>query len=396
MFNNVYIVSAHRSAMTKAHKGGFAKTRPDELLADVIKQSVEKGLINPQDIDDVIVGCAFPEASQGMNVARISSLLAGLPSSIPGMTINRFCKSGLSAVALGAQAIESGQSNVIITAGVESMSLIPMGGNNMSISPNIFNSDTNLGIAYGMGLTAENVAKKWQISRNDQDEFAVLSHQKATNAVKTDLFKNQILNVKVTHHLADVALKQIIDKNMNIMLDDGIRSDTTLSALSKLPTPFHVHGCVTAGNSSQMTDGASVLILVSGEYLKQHHLKPMGKLLSFAVVGVPPEIMGIGPIHAIPKALHMASLRLKDISWIELNEAFAAQTLAVIRELKLDMNIVNPQGGAIAMGHPLGATGAILTTKLLHGMAHTQSGKYGIVSMCVGTGMGAAGVFEIL
>ena len=395
MSKNVYIVAAKRSALTKSKKGGFSKTRPDDLLAKVIKETVKISKVNPNDIGDVIIGCAFPEAEQGLNVARISSLLAGLPDSVAGMTINRYCSSGLNSIAIAANAISSGEYDVAIAGGVESMSLIPMGGNDLSLSPEIFKTDENVAIAFGMGITAENVAKDWNISRLQQDTFATTSNQRAFNAIKQGYFREEILPIEVTHNIADEKSGKVIQKKEVIDTDDGVRADTTVEGLAKLRPAFAATGSVTAGNSSQMTDGASAIVLVSEDYLKRHNLKPMGKFLSFAVVGVPPKIMGIGPVKAIPLALSKAGLTLKDIDWIELNEAFAAQGLAVINDLGLNPDIVNPTGGAISMGHPLGATGAVLTTKLLHGLKRTGK-RYGVVSMCIGAGMGAAGVFEVL
>jgi acetyl-CoA acyltransferase len=391
----VYIVAAQRSALTKAKKGGFSKTRPDDLLAQIIKKTVAISGVNPKDIGDVVIGCAFPEAEQGSNVARVAALLAGLPDSVPGVTVNRYCSSGLNAIAIAANAISNGEYDVAIAGGVESMSMIPMGGNDWSVSPEVFKKDENVAIAYGMGITAENVANEWNITRAEQDTFAALSNQRAANATREGFFKHEIIPIEVTHRLADEKNGKIIEKKVLIDTDDGIRADTTVETLAKLRPAFSVKGSVTAGNSSQMTDGAAALVLVSEDYLKQHNLKPIGRFLSFAVAGVPARIMGIGPVKAVPLALKQADLSLSDIDWIELNEAFAAQGLAVVRDLGLDSNKVNPTGGAISMGHPLGATGAVLTTKLLHGLKRTGK-RYGIVTMCIGAGMGAAGVFEAL
>ena len=391
----VYIVAAQRSALTKAKKGGFSKTRPDDLLAEILKKTVAISKVDPKDIGDVIIGCAFPEAEQGANIARVASLLAGLPDSVPGLTVNRYCSSGLNSIAIAAHAIANGDYEVAVAGGVESMSMIPMGGNDWSVSPEVFKKDENVAIAFGMGITAENVANEWKISREAQDAFATNSNQKAANATINGYFKDEIIPVEVTHHLPDIKTNTIINKKVVVDTDDGIRSDTTIETLSKLRPAFAAKGSVTAGNSSQMTDGAAAVVLVSEDYLKKHNLKPIGKFLSFAVAGVPARIMGIGPIKAVPLALKQAGLSLQDIDWIELNEAFAAQGLAVIHDLGLDANIVNPTGGAIAMGHPLGATGAVLTTKLLHGLKRTGK-RYGLVTMCIGTGMGAAGVFEAL
>lgn len=390
----VYIVAAKRSAITKAGRGGFANYRPDELLAQVIKHTVMEAKINPQDIGDVVIGCAFPEAEQGLNVARIASLLAGLPDSVPGMTVNRYCSSGLNAISIAATAIMSGQYDVALAGGVESMSLIPMGGNDWSISPRAFTNDLAPDIALNMGITAENVAHQWQVSREAQDAFALESNLRAVNAINSGYFKDEIIPLEVTHRVANEQDNKVVDKTVVIDTDECPHRQTSIEALAKLKPAFATSGTVTAGNSSQMSDGASVLVLVSEQYLKQHNLTPMAKFLGFAVSGVAPKIMGIGPVVAVPKVLQQVGLKLEQIDWIELNEAFAAQSLAVIHDLKLDTVKVNPCGGAIAFGHPLGATGAILTTKLLHGMIRTQK-KYGMVTMCIGTGMGAAGIFEV-
>jgi acetyl-CoA acyltransferase len=395
MQNPVYIIEAKRSAVTKAKKGGFSRFRPDELLANIIHTTVKSAAINPNDIDDVVIGCAFPEGKQGLNVARISLLLAGLPNSVPGITVNRYCSSGLNAIAIAANSIRSGECEVVLAGGVESMSLIPMGGNNLSLSPEIFTKDENIAIAYGMGITAENVASQWNIDRISQDEFALQSNQRAVDAIKNGYFKEQIIPIEVKHHVADEMQNKIITQKKLIDTDEGPHFDTSMEALAKLKPAFAMNGSVTAGNSSQMSDGASVLILVSEAYLKKHNLTPIAKFVEFAVSGIDPKIMGIGPLKAVPKVLEKSGLTLTDIDWIELNEAFAAQSLAVIKELKLDMNKVNPYGGAIALGHPLGATGAILATKIIHGMRH-RAQKYGIVTMCIGNGMGAAGVFEMI
>ncbi|MCC2625545.1 MAG: acetyl-CoA C-acyltransferase [Burkholderiales bacterium] len=389
----VYVVAAKRAAVGKAKKGGFAKQRPDELLAKVIANVVAESKVNPADITDVIIGCAFPEAEQGQNVARIASLLAGLPDSVPGITVNRYCSSGLNSIAMAANVIALGKADVMLAGGVESMSLIPMGGNDWSVSPEAFKKDENVAIAYGMGITAENVANEWKVSREDQDAFALDSHKKAVAAIKAGYFKDEILPVEVVHNLPDEKSGKIVNKKSVVDNDEGPRADTTPEALAKLKPAFAAKGSVTAGNSSQMSDGAACLVLVSEEYLKKHNLTPLAKFLGFAVAGVPARIMGIGPVKAIPMVLNQTGLTLDQIDWIELNEAFAAQSLAVIHDLKLDKAKVNPCGGAIAMGHPLGATGAILSTKLIHGLRRTGK-KYGMVTMCIGTGMGAAGIFE--
>ncbi|QIV94177.1 acetyl-CoA C-acyltransferase [Allofrancisella frigidaquae] len=393
MSENVYIVAAKRSAVTKGKKGGFAKKRPDELLADVLQKTVAESGINPKDIGDIVVGCAMPEAEQGLNVARISSLLAGLPDTIPAFTINRYCSSGLQSIAIAANEIAQGNMDVAIGAGIESMSMIPFGGNKMSFSKEIFAKDENVGIAYGMGITAENVAKDWNVSRQEQDAFALKSHQKAIYAIENGYFKDEILPIDVDHRKPNEKSGEIINHKETISVDEGARKDTSLEALAKLKPAFAAGGSVTAGNSSQVSDGAAAVVLVSERYLKEHNLKPLGKFLGFAVAGVDPRIMGIGPVKAIPKVLKQTSLTIQDIDWIELNEAFAAQSLAVINDLKLDQEKVNPYGGAIALGHPLGATGTILTVKALHGLRRTGK-KYAMITMCIGTGMGAAGIIE--
>lgn len=393
MTREVYIVAAKRSALTKAKKGSFANTRPDDLLAQLMQKTVAGSGVTPEDIGDVVIGCAFPEAEQGLNIARVAAQLAGLPDSVPGMTINRYCSSGLNAIAIAANRIQAGEIDVAIAGGVESMSLIPMGGNDFSVSPAVFQNDKHVALAYGMGITAEKVAEQWQVSRGAQDEFAASSHRKADAAQKAGFFADEITPIEISSKKADEKSGQITSSSKVVDSDEGIRPDTTLEGLAKLKPAFAAAGSVTPGNSSQMTDGAGVLILVSGEYLKQHGLKALGKFHSFAVSGVAAEIMGIGPIKAIPQLIKQQGLELKDIDWIELNEAFAAQSLAVINELGLDANKVNPYGGAIALGHPLGATGAVLAVRILHGLRRTQK-KYGIVSMCIGAGMGAAGLFE--
>ena len=394
MTREVYIVAAKRSALTKAKKGSFSATRPDDLLAQLMQKTVASSGVALEDIGDVIIGCAFPEAEQGLNVARVAAQLAGLPDSVPGMTINRYCSSGLNAIAIAANRIQTGEIDVAIAGGVESMSLIPMGGNDFSVSPAVFQNDKHVGLAYGMGITAEKVAEQWQVSREAQDEFATASHRKADIAQKAGFFAEEITPIEISSKKADEKTGKIISATKIVDSDEGIRADTTPEGLAKLKPAFAATGSVTPGNSSQMTDGAGVLVLVSGEYLKQHGLKALGKFHGFAVSGVAAEIMGIGPIKAIPQLIKQQGLELKDIDWIELNEAFAAQSLAVINELGLDANKVNPYGGAIALGHPLGATGAVLAVRILYGLRRTQK-KYGVVSMCIGAGMGAAGLFEV-
>lgn len=387
----VYIVAAKRLAMGKAHKGSFSNERPDQMLAYLLKELVIEAKVDPQDIADVVIGCAFPEAEQGMNVARIAILLAGLPDTIAGITINRFCSSGLNSIAIAANQIANGEAEMVIAGGVESMSMVPMGGNDCSVSPQVFNQD--VAIAFGMGITAENVATEFKITREAQDKFAVASHKKAAQAINNEYFKNEIISYPLKHKLINESNHQITVKVKHIDSDEGVRADTTLEALAKLKPVFSTLGSVTAGNSSQMSDGAAALILVSEKYLKTHNLTPIAKFLGFAAAGVPARIMGIGPIKAVPKVLAQVGLELAQIDWIELNEAFAAQSIAVINHLNLNPEIVNPCGGAIAVGHPLGATGSILATKLIHGLKRTNK-KYGMVTMCIGSGMGAAGVFE--
>ena len=388
-----YIVAATRLPVAK--KGGmFRNVRPDDMLAHAIKSVVAQVPgIDPARIGDVIVGCAMPEAEQGMNVARIGALLAGLPITVPGITINRFCSSGLQAVADAANQIRLGLADVMIAAGTESMSIMPqIMGNKMAMNPAIF-TDENIGIAYGMGLTAEKVANQWQISRDEQDAFALASNQKACAAIAAGHFKAETSPYLIRESLPDLRTGQIKVRERSVEFDEGPRADASLEKLGKLRPVFHARGSVTAGNSSQMSDGAAAVMLVSEKVLKEHNLTPLARFASFAVGGVAPEIMGIGPIAAIPKALAQAGIRQEDLDWIELNEAFAAQSLAVVKELGLDPARINPLGGAIALGHPLGATGAIRTATIVHGMQRT-GGKYGMVSMCIGTGMGAAGIFE--
>ncbi|AGW88832.1 acetyl-CoA acetyltransferase [Ralstonia pickettii DTP0602] len=391
---DAYIVAATRSPIGKAPKGAFRNTRPDDLLATILKAAVAQVPdLDPKLIEDAIVGCAIPEAQQGLNVARIGALLSGLPNTVGGITVNRFCASGVSAVAMAADRIRVGESDVMIAAGVESMSMVPMMGNTPSMSPEIFTRDENVGIAYGMGLTAEKVAQQWKVSREDQDAFSLASHQKAIAAQQAGEFKDEITPIEIVERFPDLASGQVSVKTRTIALDEGPRPDTSLDGLGKLRPVFANKGSVTAGNSSQTSDGAGALILVSEKILKQFNLVPLARFVSFAVRGVPPEIMGIGPKEAIPAALKAAGLTQDQIDWIELNEAFAAQSLAVMRDLELDPAKVNRMGGAIALGHPLGATGAIRSATVVHALRRHNL-KYGMVTMCVGTGMGAAGIFE--
>jgi acetyl-CoA acyltransferase len=391
-----YIVAATRTPVGKAPRGLFRQTRPDDLLAHVLKSVLAQApSLDPASIGDVIVGCAMPEAEQGMNVARIALLLAGLPHGVPGVTVNRFCSSGLQAIANAADRIRLGEAEVMIAAGVESMSMVPMMGNKIAFNPSIFESNEHLGIAFGMGLTAEKVAERWHVSREAQDEFALQSHQRAIAAIAAGEFSDEISPFTLAEHFPNLHSRQIDLKHTIISQDEGPRADTSLAALAKLKTVFAQKGSVTAGNSSQMSDGAAAVLLCSESALKRYNLTPIGKFLGFSVAGVPPEIMGIGPKEAIPRVLKQVGLSLQDMSWIELNEAFAAQSLAVINDVGLNPALVNPLGGAIALGHPLGATGAIRTATLLHGLRRRQQ-KYGMVTMCIGTGMGAAGIFEAL
>jgi acetyl-CoA acyltransferase len=389
-----YIVATARTPVGKAPRGAFRHVRPDDLLVHAIRSAMAQvPNLDPKQVEDAVIGCAMPEAEQGMNVARIAVLLAGLPNTVGGVTVNRFCASGLTAVAMAADRIRVGEADVVIAGGTESMSMIPMMGENPSLNPNIFARNEDVAIAYGMGITAENVAAQWKVSREDQDAFALGSHQKALAAQKAGAFRDEIAPFEVTNHTPDLAAGEARVEKRTLSLDEGPRADTSLEALAKLKPVFAAKGSVTAGNSSQTSDGAGALVVVSEKALKQFELKPLARFVTFAVRGVPPEIMGIGPKEAIPLALKRAGLKKEDLAWVELNEAFAAQALAVIRDVGLDPAVVNPLGGAIALGHPLGATGAIRSGTVVHGLRRTGK-KYGMVTMCVGTGMGAAGIFE--
>jgi acetyl-CoA acyltransferase len=391
---DAYIVAATRTPIGKAPKGMFRNTRPDDLLIAAIKGALAQvPNLDPAAIEDAIVGCAMPEAEQGLNVARIAVLLAGLPKSVGGVTINRFCASGLTAVQMAADRIRVGEADVMIAGGTESMSMVPMTGNKPSFNARIFERDENVGIAYGMGLTAEKVAAQWKVTREQQDEFALASHQKAIAAQKAGEFRDEITPIEIVEKFPNLATHELEVKTRKAELDEGPRADTSLEALAKLKPVFAAKGSVTAGNSSQTSDGAGALILASERALKQFNLTPLARFVSFAIRGVPPEIMGIGPKEAIPAALARAGIKQDDLGWIELNEAFAAQALAVIHSLGLDQSKVNPMGGAIALGHPLGATGAIRSATVVHALRRRNL-KYGMVTMCVGTGMGAAGIFE--
>jgi acetyl-CoA acyltransferase len=395
IIQDAYIVAATRTPVAKAPRGAFKNAHPADLLAHCLKQVVMQAPgIDAGRIDDVIVGCAMPEGEQGMNVARIGALLAGLPQSVSAQTINRFCSSGLQALALAADRIRLGEADLMIAGGTESMSMVPMMGNKVAMSPSVFDNE-HVAIAYGMGITAENVATQWNVSREDQDAFAYASHQKALAAIKAGHFTDEISPYDLAVNSANLSTGRIISRSHSVADDEGPRADTSLEGLAKLKPVFKARGSVTAGNSSQMSDGAGAVLLASEQAIKDYGLTPLARFVSFSVAGVPPEIMGIGPIAAIPKALKQAGLNQGQLDWIELNEAFAAQALAVIRDCKLDSGKVNPYGGAIALGHPLGATGAIRTATIVHGMKRTGA-KYGMVTMCIGTGMGAAGVFESL
>ena len=387
-----YIVAATRTPVGKAPRGVFKNTRPDDLLAHVMAQVPQ---LDPSLVEDAIVGCAIPQGPQGLNMARMGVLFAGLPNTIGGVTVNRYCASGVTALAMAADRIRTGQADVMIAAGAESMSMVPMNAILTDMNPAIFSKDENIGIAYGMGLTAENVAKQWNISREAQDTFAAESHRRAIAAQAAGYFDAEITPYDVIDMGVDLIGQELKAKGFTVSQDEGPRPDTTAETLAKLKPVFAARGSVTAGNSSQMSDGAGALLLVSEKILKEHNLTPIGRFVSFSVRGVPPEIMGIGPKEAIPAALKVAGLQLSDMDWIELNEAFAAQALAVIHDLGMDESKINPLGGAIALGHPLGATGAIRAATVLHGLKRT-GGRYGMVTMCVGTGMGAAGIIERL
>jgi acetyl-CoA acyltransferase len=388
-----YVVAATRTPIGKAPRGMFKNTRPDDLLVHAIRSAMAQvpGL-DPALIDDAIVGCSFPEAEQGSNMARMAVLLAGLPNTVGGVTINRFCASGITAVAMAADRIRVGEADVMIAAGAESMSMVPMMGHHPSINPKAL-LEENIGIAYGMGLTAEKVAAQWKVSREAQDAFAVESHRRAVAAQQAGHFNDEITPFEIVERHPNLATGEIITRNKTVSLDEGPRPDSTLESLGKLKPVFAAKGSVTAATSSQMSDGAGALILVSERILKQFNLTPLAKFSSFAIKGVPPEIMGIGPKLAIPLACKAAGITQDQLDWIELNEAFAAQALAVIGDLGLDTSKVNPMGGAIALGHPLGATGAIRAATVVHALRRNNL-KYGMVTMCVGTGMGAAGIFE--
>ncbi len=386
-----YILASYRTAGCRANKGKFKDMRPDDLAAAALSGLVERTGIDPLEIDDILLGCAFPEGEQGMNVARIAALRAGIPYQVPAQTINRFCSSGLQSIALAAERIMAGFADCVVAGGVESMTTVPMGGNKFSANPTLI-ADWPETFA-GMGITAELVADQYGIDRKSQDLFATGSHARAAAAIDAGRFTDEIIPVQVEE---TAIVKGKVQKTpIVVSADDGVRADTTLEGLARLKPAFKVTGSVTAGNTSQMTDGAAATLVVSETFLKRLGRDPLARFVSFAVRGVPPEVMGIGPVEAIPLALKMAGLEQKDLDLIELNEAFAAQSLAVIKALALEPEIINVNGGAIALGHPLGCTGAKLTATLMHEMKRRQS-RYGMVSMCIGGGMGAAGIFECM
>lgn len=386
-----YILASYRTPGCRAKKGKFKELRPDDLAAAALTGLVERSGVDAARIDDILLGCAFPEGEQGMNVARIAALKAGIPVHVPAQTINRFCSSGLQAIALAAERIMTGFADCIIAGGTESMSCVPMGGNKYSANPGLV-ADWPEAFA-SMGITAELVAEKYDIDRASQDVFAAGSHARAAAAIASGRFSDEIIPVEVEK--VSIVKGKMKKEQELVSIDDGVRADTTVDGLSGLKPAFKVDGTVTAGNSSQMTDGAAATMVVSEQFLKELGKDPLARFVAFAVKGVPPEIMGIGPVEAIPVVLRMAGLQQNDIGLIELNEAFAAQALAVIKELGLNPDIINVNGGAIALGHPLGCTGAKLTATLLHEMARREA-RYGMVSMCIGGGMGAAGIFERL
>ncbi|KYD30185.1 acetyl-CoA C-acetyltransferase [Geobacillus sp. FSL W8-0032] len=385
------IVAGARTPVGKAKKGTLAHVRPDDLGALVVKETLKRAGNYEGNIDDLIIGCAMPEAEQGLNIARNIGALAGLPYTVPAITINRYCSSGLQAIAYAAERVMLGHSDTVIAGGVESMSMVPMMGH--VVRPNARLAEEAPEYYMSMGHTAEQVAKKYGVSREDQDAFAVRSHQRAAKAIAEGKFNEEIVPVEVV--VRKVENNKLVEETVVFAQDEGVRPDTNMETLAKLRPAFAVNGTVTAGNASQMSDGAAAVMVMDREKVESLGLKPLGKFRSFAVAGVPPEVMGIGPIAAVPKALKLAGLELSDIGLIELNEAFASQSIQVIRELGLDEDIVNVNGGAIALGHPLGCTGAKLTLSLLYEMRR-RNVQFGIVTMCIGGGMGAAGVFELL
>ena len=391
---DAYIVAATRTPIGRSGRGYFRNTRPDDLLIAAMRHALSQvPSLDPKAIEDAIIGCSFPEAEQGINMARAAAVMAGLPHSVAGVTVNRFCASGLTALQMAADRIRVGEAEVMIAGGAESMSMVPMGGNKPSFNPEVFARDENLGIAYGMGLTAEKVAAQWKVAREAQDAFALASHQRALKAIAAGEFADEMTPVEVIDRFPNLATGETTTKTRTVNIDEGPRADTSAEGLAKLRPVFAAKGSVTAGNSSQTSDGAGCLILASEKACRQFDLKPLARFVSFAVRGVDPKIMGIGPIEAIPAALALAGLKQDAMDWIELNEAFAAQSLAVIDTLGLDRAKVNPMGGAIALGHPLGATGAIRTATVVHALRRHKL-KHGMVTMCVGMGQGAAGILE--
>jgi len=391
---DAYIVAATRTPIGRSGRGYFRNTRPDDLLIATIRHALSQvPTLDPQAIEDAVIGCSFPEGEQGINIARAAAVLAGLPHSVAGVTVNRFCASGLSALQMAADRIRVGEADVMLAGGAESMSMVPMGGNKPSFNPEVFARDENLGIAYGMGMTAEKVAQQWKVGREAQDAFALQSHQRALRAIAAGEFGDEMTPVEVIDRLPNLATGETTLKTRTVSIDEGPRADTSAEGLARLKPVFAAKGSVTAGNSSQTSDGAGCLILASESACRQFDLKPLARFVSFAARGVDPKIMGIGPIEAIPAALKLAGLQQDAMDWIELNEAFAAQSLAVINSLGLDQAKVNPMGGAIALGHPLGATGAIRSATVVHALRRHNL-KYGMVTMCVGMGQGAAGILE--
>ncbi|MCU0425223.1 MAG: thiolase family protein [Candidatus Kapabacteria bacterium] len=385
------IVSAARTAVGRGKKGSLANTRPDDLAALVIKESVQRAKIDPKLVEDVIIGCAMPEGEQGLNFARVASLLADLPDSVSAMTVNRFCASGLQTIALGAQSIMSGMSHCVVAGGAESMSMVPMSGNKPSMNMNAV--DKRPGVYMNMGLTAERVADQWKVSRADQDAFAAESHARAAKAIADGKFKDEIVPVQVrVDKMNGTGFKS---STVEFATDELVRADTTVEKLATLPPAFKMNGSVTAGNASPFSDGAAAVVLMSAEKAKEVGAKPLARFVAFATSGVAPEIMGIGPIEAVPKVLKVAGMKLEDIDLFELNEAFAAQALAVVRELKIPTDKLNVNGGAIALGHPLGCSGAKLSVQIIHELKR-RGGRYGMVTMCIGGGQGAAGIIEVL
>jgi acetyl-CoA acyltransferase len=394
--NDAYIVSAVRTPVGRAPRGMFRNVRPDDLLTHCLKGLLEKNpQLDPHDIDDVIAGCAVPEGEQGADIARVAVLLAGYPESVPGATVNRFCSSGLQSIAQAADRIKVGEADIVIGGGVESMSVVPMYGIKPSFNPDVYNNDASAGMAVSMGIGAEIIAKEYNITREEQDQFALRSHQNALAAIAKGEFKDEILPYEISLAVPDAEAGEVRKIKRTVDTDEGPRADTSLEALAKLKPAFDAKGTVTAGNSSQMSDGAAAVLLCSEDAVKKYGFNPMARFVSYSVAAVKPELFSLGPVKAVPKVLDKTGLKLEDFGWIELNEAFASQSLTCIRELDLDMEKVNLLGGAIALGHPLGATGSKLTVTTVHAMRRHNI-KHGLVTMCVGFGMGAAGVFELV